>query len=331
MQFLQQYASFLLNTATIVIAIIVVLSTIATLASKDKTKKSGIKIKKINSRYKDYKNMLNDKLLSGKALKKQSKHDKKQQKLQSTEERKRIFVLKFRGDIRANQVEQLREEITAILTVATDTDEVVACVESPGGVVHGYGLAASQLQRIRNRQIPLTICVDKVAASGGYMMACVADKIIAAPFAIIGSIGVVIQMPNFNKLLEKNDIEYEQLTAGEYKRTLTLFGKNTDKAREKMHEELEETQTLFKDFIAKHRPQVDLNQVATGEHWFASKAIEFKLVDDLQTSDDYLLNASETADLYEISTPQKKSMLQKLSKSARLAYDDFATEMQSRY
>ena len=329
MQFLEQYASFLLNTVTIVVAIIIILITLFSLATKNKGGNKGkISVKKLNQRYKNYKTLINNAVLSKKDLKQQSKQTKKDSKKPADTDKKRIFVLHFKGDIRANQVESLRDEVTALLTVATPADEVVACVESPGGVVHGYGLAASQLQRIRSRNIPLTVAVDKVAASGGYMMACVADKIIAAPFAIIGSIGVVMQMPNFNKLLDKNHIEYEQLTAGEYKRTLTMFGKNTDKDREKMREELEETQVLFKDFIAKNRPQVNLEQVATGEHWFATKAIEYKLVYELQTSDDYLLNASAKANLYEITKQIKKPFLQKMAKSAQLGIDELFTRLQ---
>ncbi|MDF5637600.1 protease SohB, partial [Vibrio parahaemolyticus] len=179
-----------------------------------------------------------------------------------------LFVLDFNGSIDAKEVASLREEITAILAVAREGDEVLLRLESGGGMVHGYGLASSQLDRIKAAGLPLTISVDKVAASGGYMMACVADKIVSAPFAIVGSIGVIAQIPNFNKLLKKHDIEYEQLTAGEYKRTLTMFGENTDKARDKFKQELEETHVLFKDFIRERRPSLDLDKVATGEHWF---------------------------------------------------------------
>jgi len=267
--------------------------------------------------------------LSDKALKHLSKQDKKTEKksAKSAEAKKRLFVLNFNGDIKASQVDALRQEITTVLLVANSEDEVVVRLESPGGVVHGYGLAASQLQRIRDQKIPLTIIVDKVAASGGYMMACVADKILAAPFAIIGSIGVVMQLPNFHRLLDKNNIEFEQLTAGEYKRTLTMFGKNTDKAREKVLEELEEVQVLFKDFISQHRPQVDINQVATGEHWFATKAIEYRLVDALQTSDDYLLKKSTDHDLYEITYKTKPSLAQKFGKGVHSLVDGFMTRL----
>ena len=147
----------------------------------------------------------------------------------------------------AHEVESLREEITAIISIANPSkDKVLIRLESGGGVVHGYGLAASQLQRIKSAGIPLSVAIDKVAASGGYMMACVADEILAAPFAIVGSIGVIAQIPNFNKILKKNDVEFEQITAGEFKRTLTLFGENTDKAREKFREEIEQTHDLFK-------------------------------------------------------------------------------------
>ena len=320
------YALFLLKTVTLVLAFIIVAVTILALASRGKSKSKGkIVTHKLNRKFDAMKRAFNDVALSDKALKHLNKQEKKSAK--SIETKKRLFILNFNGDIKASQVEAFRQEITTILLVATPEDEVVVRLESPGGVVHGYGLAASQLQRIRDQKIPLTVIVDKIAASGGYMMACVADKILAAPFAIIGSIGVVMQLPNFNRLLDKNNIEFELLTAGEYKRTLTMFGKNTDKAREKVLEELEEVQVLFKDFISQHRPQVDINQVATGEHWFATKAIEYRLVDALQTSDDYLLKKSTDHDLYEITYKTKPSLAQKFGKGVHSLVDGFMTRL----
>ena len=221
-------------------------------------------------------------------------------------------MLGFKGDIKASDVSSLREEISALLTFATDNDEIVVLLESAGGTVHGYGLAASQLKRVRDKKIKLTVAVDKVAASGGYMMACVADKIIAAPFAIIGSIGVLTQIPNFHRLLKKHNVDFEQITAGQYKRTLTLFGENTDQDREKVQEELEETHQLFKNFIKENRGDVDIEKIATGEHWYGSQAMELKLVDELKTSDDYLSDAVKNADIYEIQYIRKKPMSEKI-------------------
>ena len=236
-------------------------------------------------------------------------------------DKKRVFVLDFHGDIKASACDNLREEISAVLSLATSADEVVVKLESGGGMVHSYGLAASQLARISNKKIPLTVCVDKVAASGGYMMACVADKIIAAPFAVLGSIGVIAQLPNFHKLLKKNNIDYEMFTAGEYKRTVTMFGENTDKGREKFKEDLEDTHVLFKEFVSEHRPQVDIAKVATGEVWFGRRAMEVNLVDSLYTSDEYLLAQAENADIYEVSYSFKKSLPEKLGIAAQGAVD----------
>jgi serine protease SohB len=321
MTFLAHYASFLLNTVTIVVAIIIILLTIVALASKNKLQADGkLHIKKLNDHFDNVADHINQEILSKKDYKQLQKQQKKDDK-SDKKPKNRLFVLHFNGDVRANQVEQLRREITAVLTVATVKDEVLICLESPGGVVHGYGLAASQLQRIREKHIPLTVAVDKVAASGGYMMACVADKILAAPFAIIGSIGVVMQLPNFNKLLDKNNIDYEILTAGDFKRTLTMFGKNTDKGREKMQQEIDATQVLFKGFISQNRPEVNIEEVATGEHWFATQALKLQLVDTIITSDDYLLQASKKVDVFMIKTATKKSLLQKLGKSASLSVD----------
>ena len=223
-----------------------------------------------------------------------------------------LAVHLFKGDIKASDVSSLREEISAILTFASKNDEIFVTLESAGGTVHGYGLAASQLKRIRDKNIKLIVAVDKVAASGGYMMACVADKIIAAPFAIIGSIGVLAQIPNFYRLLKKHNVDFEQVTVGQYKRTLTLFGENTDEDREKVQEELEETHQLFKDFIKEYRDDVDIDKIATGEHWYGKQAIELKLVDELKTSDDYLSEAVQNADIYEIDYIRKKPLSEKI-------------------
>jgi serine protease SohB len=244
---------------------------------------------------------------------KERKHEHKlKEKKHDDVKRKRIFVLDFKGDIKASEVSSLREEITALLTIADKQDEVVALIESSGGTVHGYGLAASQLRRIRDKEIFLTVAVDKVAASGGYMMACVANKIIAAPFAILGSIGVLAQIPNFHRLLKRFNIDFEQLSAGEYKRSLTLFGENTDKDRKKLQEELEDTHNLFKDFVKENREQVEIDMISTGEHWYGRRALDYKLVDELCTSDDYLSAAAADADIFEIKYERRKPITEKI-------------------
>lgn len=311
MQFLPDYGLFLAKTITLTGAFLVLTLGIAAIKAKHKSKESLI-IKKLNQKYQDMQRDLQAEVLSKAELKKVLKQQKKAEKNRQPYA-KRLFVVHFDGDIRASQVHHLREAINAILTLATHNDEVVVRLESAGGMVHAYGLAASQLDRLKRRHIPLTVCIDKVAASGGYMMAAVADKILAAPFAIIGSIGVVAQIPNFNRLLKKNHVDFEMLTAGEFKRTLTLFGENTDKGRQKLQEEIEETHQLFKQFLAEHRPQLDVDQVATGEHWLACRAKDLNLVDDLITSDDYLLNASLSAEVIEIEYRIKRSFSDRLS------------------
>jgi serine protease SohB len=327
MQFWATYGLFLAKTVTLVFAILILLAGILTITRKGKSgSKNKLTIKKINEKFADLAETLQAEILDKKAYKahcKQKKAAEKNNKKQN-ENKKRVFVLQFHGDMRASAVASLREEITAILQVATAEDEVVIRLESAGGLVSAYGLAASQLERLRNKKIPLTITIDKIAASGGYMMACVANRILAAPFAIIGSIGVVAQVPNFHRLLKKNDIDFEQLTAGEYKRTLTMFGENTEKARMKFQEELEEVHQLFKNFIQQNRPLVNIQQIATGEHWLASKALELKLIDELITSDNYLLNASQQADIYEVSYTTKKSLSEKIGIAAQVVFNSLS-------
>src|SRR3990167_743797 len=319
MDFLTNYGLFLVKLASLVIAILIIFSAFFGLLSKTKSKtKEKLEITKLNKRYEEYQQTITHTIKTKHELKNIKKLLKKEKKAES---KGNIFVLNFHGDIRASAITALREEITAILTAANhEKDKVLVKLESPGGLVNAYGLAASQLQRIKNAKIILVISVDKMAASGGYMMACVADHIIAAPFAIIGSIGVVAQLPNFYRYLQQKLIDFEQLSAGEYKRTLSLFGENTDKGRHKMQQEIEETHALFKAFISQHRKQVDINQVATGEYWLGTHALDLKLIDALQTSDDYLLSTSKTLNLFEIVYKTKKPFSKRLAGSAAHLY-----------
>lgn len=305
---------FSAKTLIIFIFIVLILICFFVLMAKAKGKsKAKLQIKNINDCYNEAKETILTETLPKKKLKAFLKEQKtKEKNIKQAEDAKRVFILNFEGDIKASAVQSLSEEITSILMVATPQDEVVLKLESAGGVVHGYGLAAAQLLRLRAKNIPLTVTIDKIAASGGYMMASVANRILAAPFAIIGSIGVIVQLPNFNRYLKDKHIDFEQQTAGEFKRTITLFGENTEEGREKLKKEIEEIHQLFKNLISENRPQVKINEVATGEHWLGQRALELKLVDDIQTSDDYLLSLSDAARLYEIHYERKKPFLAKL-------------------
>lgn len=325
MVFILDYASFLLKTVTLVIAIIAVLLFIVTLKSrKNQAQKGQLQVQKLNEHFEHLHDQLEEVILDKDALKKLKKEKAKQEKAnknKAKETKSRVFVLDFVGDIKASAVENLRQEVSAILTTANVNDEVVVRLESPGGMVHSYGLAASQLQRIREANIPLTICVDKVAASGGYMMACIGNRIYSAPFAILGSIGVVAQIPNAHKLLKKHDIDYEVMTAGEYKRTMTIFGENTTKGREKFQEDLEITHQLFKNFVATNRPHLNIDEIATGETWLGTAALEKHLVDNIVTSDQYLMDRAKQAEIYAVHYAIKKGLQEKIGFGAAAATD----------
>ncbi|ACE82868.1 protease SohB [Cellvibrio japonicus] len=348
MEFLAEYGLFLAKTVTFVVAVFVIISLAVSLGGRNKKSDKGqIEVIKLNEKYEQMRDALRDAMMDEEAYKAFEKAEKKRLKEEKAQkkkaakttakpaedtvdsgaghaeapEKKRVFVLDFYGDIKASACDNLREEITTVLSIAKPTDEVVVKVESGGGMVHGYGLASSQLARITHKHIPLTVCVDKVAASGGYMMACVANKIVAAPFAIVGSIGVIAQLPNFHKLLKKNDIDFEMFTAGEFKRTVTMFGENTEKGRAKFVEELEDTHVLFKEFVGEHRPQVDIAKVATGEVWFGRRAKDVNLIDELQTSDEYLLSQVDQADIYTVEFTFKKTLPEKLGLAAQGAVD----------
>lgn len=312
MEFWLEYALFAAKTITLVLAVAIALGVLAGLGRRGRrSHRDHLEVTRLDERFRQLKDTLQRRLLDKRAYKAWARARKREHKQRQT--RRRVFVVDFRGDLQASRVESLRQEITAIVSVAAAEDEVLLRLESPGGAVAGYGLAASQLARLREHGVRLTVAVDRVAASGGYMMACVADTVIAAPFAIVGSIGVVAQLPNFHRLLKKHDIDFELITAGRYKRTLTVFGENTEEGREKFAAELEDIHELFKDFIRRYRPQIDMERVATGEFWLGERALQLGLVDRLQTSDEYLLQAGDSADLLLVNYHHRPPLSRRLS------------------
>ena len=302
MAFLAQYGMFALKTLTLVLAILFVFGGIFAMRRKPK---QDLTIRHINKEYHHLITHMSKEIL-GKKIKKLKSNKKTPPPV--------LYVLDFNGDIKASQVDSLREEVSAILAIASKRDEVLIRIESPGGAVNGYGLAAAQLQRLRDKNLSITACVDKVAASGGYLMACVAHQIIAAPFAIVGSIGVVAQMPNFHRWLKKHDVDVELLTAGEYKRTLTVFGKNTTQGREKFQAELELIHRNFRDYVLQNRAELEIDDVATGEHWLAIDALALRLVDQIQTSDEFIINKLDTHQVYQIAVQRKPTLMERVLK-----------------
>jgi serine protease SohB len=330
---LSLYGLFLAKVVTVVVAIGALVVLVIGLRQRKSHGKGQLHLVDLGEEYREMQREMRtarlnpiEQKLTNKAFKKQEKADAKQKKLQAKsgatiKSKPCLYVLDFKGSMDAHEVTSLREEISAVLAVATAEDEVLLRLESPGGVVHGYGLASSQLARLRQGGIRLTVAVDKVAASGGYMMACVADRIVAAPFAIIGSIGVVAQIPNFSRLLKKNDIDVELHTAGEFKRTLTLFGENTEEGREKFREDLNETHVLFKEFVHQHRPSLDIDSVATGEHWFGTQAREKGLIDAIGTSDDLLIAEMQNHEVIAVRYSRRKRMMDRFTGSAAESAD----------
>lgn len=313
--FFAEYGLFLAKSLTFLVVALVLLSAMAGLALRNRrgAPEGSIEVKRLNDRFDDLRLSVQSAVLDDASFKKQQKAEKKARKARDKKgagddkERPRLFVLDFLGDMEASAVEALREEVSAVLLEARKDDEVVLRLESPGGMVHSYGLAASQVERLRAKEgLTVTVCVDRVAASGGYLMAALGHQILAAPFAILGSIGVVAQVPNVHRLLKKNDVDVEVLTAGEYKRTLTVLGENTEQGRKKFLEELEDVHRLFKASVQAARPSLSVEAVATGESWFGTDALARGLCDQLETSDSYLLRRAEDAELFEVrwSVPQ---------------------------
>ncbi|OMQ27166.1 protease SohB [Serratia oryzae] len=333
MEFISIYGLFLAKVATVVIAIAALVLLAVSLGQRKNQHKGELQLTDLGEQYREMQREMRLARMGAAEQKAWSKQFKKQTKADEKLKKQRaksgaveaskpcLYVLDFKGSMDAHEVTSLREEISAVLAVATAQDEVLLRLESPGGVVHGYGLAASQLERLRKGGIRLTVAVDKVAASGGYMMACVADRIVAAPFAIIGSIGVVAQIPNFHRLLQKNEIDVELHTAGEFKRTLTLFGENTEQGREKFREELNETHQLFKQFVQQQRPSLDIDSVATGEHWFGIQSKEKGLIDAIGTSDDLLIAEMENHEVIGVRYTRRKRLIDRFTGSAAESID----------
>ena len=343
MEFLYELGLFAAQTLLIVLGIIAIILVMAASAGQNRKGADDgfIEVRSINDRFDRYTGAIRALSDTEELAKERAKLDKKVEKERAkaekarakdairaaektsdiASERPRTFVLSFEGDMMASQVEALREEISAVLPNAQAGDEVLLRLESPGGVVHGYGLAASQLSRVKDAGVTLVIAVDKVAASGGYMMACVGDRILAAPFAVLGSIGVVAQMPNFHRLLKKNDVDVEQFTAGEFKRTITMFAENTDKGRRKFESELEETHGLFKQSVSDNRQSMDIDKISTGEIWYGQQAIDVGLIDEISTSDGYLQRMAKDRDLLEVRYKRKQKLVEKMGFAAEAAAD----------
>lgn len=342
-EILLNYGIFLLELLTVfgVIALVVLII----IQSKKRHENGTVVLTDLSENYQKQQQSFETFFLNEEEAKHWEKEEKKKEKEKVKAQKKRLkegveksaetqkprlFVLDFDGDLYARAVGALRNEVTAVLSIARSEDEVLLRLESPGGVVHGYGLAASQLRRLRERNIPLTVAVDKVAASGGYMMACVADKIVSAPFAIIGSVGVVAEVPNIHRLLKKYDIDVDVMTAGEFKRTVTFMGENTEKGKQKFQQELEETHQLFKQFVSENRPQLDIEKVATGEHWFGRQALELNLVDSISTSDDLLLKAFENKQIIEVKYQTKQSLIQRIGLQAEASVENLFAKFANR-
>ena len=321
-EFLAEYGLFLLKVATVAVAIIIVIA--AGAAASRKATQEGLEVENLNKKYRKIASALRGAVLKKADRKKEAKEEKRRDKADEKQDaRPRSFVIDFKGDLKASAVASLREEVSAVLDVATPDDEIIVRLENHGGLVHEHGLAASQLARVRDRGIPLVVSVDKVAASGGYLMACVANRIYAAPFAILGSIGVLAQIPNFNRFLDSKGVDFEQVTAGKYKRTVTMFGKNTDEDRAKLKQELEDVHALFKGAVGQYRADLDLDTVATGEHWYGTRALELGLADEILTSDELLMQRAESRDLYRLSYKIKQPLQKRLMSNVEGAMERF--------
>lgn len=336
MAFLLEYGVFLAKLATLAILLLVVIGILTSQRRHRDTSSGKLEIVSINEQYEQITELANQLFFDKKTLKSKQKEQKKaararQKDSADKDEKNKLFVIDFKGSMNAQEVDNLSKEVTAVISLAQSDDQVLVRLESPGGVVAGYGLGASQMARLKDAGLLVTVAVDKVAASGGYMMACVADRIISAPFAMIGSIGVVAQLPNIHRLLKNNDVDVELHTAGDYKRTLTVIGENTDEGREKFKQDLQVIHEQFKTHIANYRQHLDIEKVATGEVWLGQQAKELQLVDEIGTSDDFLMKAVKEQQLYLVRYRQKYSLAERLGLSFAAVTEQVTNRILTRY
>lgn len=325
MDFVADVGSFLLKAAIIVVAVGFIVGLVAQAAQKQKKNKGDLQVTHLSKKLNELSEQLKIELMDKKAQKKALKALKKKKATDNKE--KRLFVIDFKGSMDAKEVDSLRHEVNAILNLATEKDEVLVRLESGGGVVNGYGLAAAQLLRLKDHKLTVNVAIDKVAASGGYMMACVGHKLMAAPFAFIGSIGVVAQIPNFHRFLKKHNVDFEQLTAGEYKRTLTLFGENTDEGRRKFKQDLESIHRQFKSFVQENRSELDIDKVATGEVWSGQEAQELGLIDEVTTSDSWLMKQHKGFDVLQLQYVIRKPLSERFAKGMSVIIHTLKTSL----
>ena len=314
------YGFFLLKVITVLLVILIpILMISSSTKHKKETDKGRIIVKNLSDKLEEIGVTLKSAEMDPKAYKSFLKERNKKKKKENKGKPKEIvYVLDFKGDIQASAVGKLKQEINAIIASQVKCKEVVIKVESGGGSAYAYGLCAAELKRLVDNKIKLTVCIDKIAASGGYLMSCVATKIVAAPWAIVGSIGVIAQLPNFHRLLKKLDIDIEMHTAGKFKRTLTTLGENTKQGREKFISELEDLHVVFKDFVKENRSKIQVAKVSTGEVWQGEKAKKLGLIDEIGTSDDYLLKLASKFKLLEIQYFEKKPFTARIGSAAEV-------------
>ena len=152
------------------------------------------------------------------------------------------------------------------------------------------------------------------------MMAVVADRIVASRLAVIGSIGVVGQVPNVHRLLKRFDIDVLEMTAGTNKRPVSLIGPLTDQGIETFKKQLSDTHRLFRDHVHRFRPQLDIEAVSNGDIWHGVDALTHGLIDEIATSDEMIDRARHEGDLdvFSIRWRQAKNLRERLEESVSL-------------
>lgn len=314
MDFFVDLAAFLIKAGILAAASVFVLGSLIGMIRRARMDpgQDHLRVTYLNEELADHSLSILNAMMPPKAFKKLARRQQQELGVKSRT-RPKTFILDFFGDLAASSVDALRQQINALLLVLEEKDEVLVRLESSGGKAHAYGFAAAQLGRLKGENRRLVVSIDRVAASGGYMMACVADHIIAAPFALVGSIGVLAMVPNFHRLLQQFNVDYDEFAVGENKKNISLLGANTEEGKQKFIQDMEEFHRDFKGFVAEHRPAVKIDEAADGDVWYGEKARTLGLVDELKTSDDFLLERIKERDLFRVEFVESKPLRKRLS------------------
>ncbi|WP_343192796.1 S49 family peptidase [Buchnera aphidicola (Taiwanaphis decaspermi)] len=301
MEFIYSYILFIIKTLSVLffLHLFSKIIIIYILKKNDIYLNNTLKVELLNNHYKKLKNDLSF-FQKKKIINQKNVYNKKSN----------LYILDYNDKIKKNKIKKLREEISSIILVAKKNDEVLLRLENTSDIVYEYGLVIAQLQRLRKKGIKLIISIDKIVSNGGYIIACVADHISASPFSIIGPINIVVNIPNIDKYTQTSNLNNQLNDCNTFTK-LTLIKNNTKIYVNKIFNKLDIKKYIRNSFIKDMRPSLNLNKIFNQNYWIGENAINEKLIDSINTSDDILFSKKDTHNLLKIKYVYKSNIVEK--------------------